>query len=147
GFGPLEELVKRAAAERSNIHFLPQVATDQILKHTASADVGIVGVENKCLSYYYSLPNKMFEYLLAGTPALVPNYPEMQRIVESHACGWSVPDGDDNWRQIIQSIDREDVRAAKVRTRALSGKFAWRHEEVALFSAYRAALSGAQSRA
>lgn len=147
GFGPLEHLVKKASAEQSNIHFLPQVPTDQILKHTASADVGIVGVENKCLSYYYSLPNKIFEYLMAGTPALVPNYPEMRRIVESHACGWSVDDGDENWLEMIGSLRREDVRAAKVRTRAASGRFAWSNEEVALFSACAAARNSSVSQA
>jgi glycosyltransferase involved in cell wall biosynthesis len=147
GFGPLEDLVKKAAAAQSNIHFLPQVPTDQVLKHTGSADVGIVGVENRCLSYYYSLPNKMFEYLLAGTPALVPDYPEMRRIVESHACGWSVPEGDDNWRKAIESLDPNDVAAAKLRTRTASGRFAWKNEEPALFSAYKTALRTAPGRA
>src|SRR5204862_484616 len=66
GYGDLEELVKAAAARCGNIHFHPPVPPQEVLKHTAGADVGLIGVENVCLSYYYSLPNKLFEYLAAG---------------------------------------------------------------------------------
>jgi glycosyltransferase involved in cell wall biosynthesis len=144
GFGSLEGAVREAAAHSSQIHFLPAVPPQEVLRYTASADVGIVGVENRCLSYYFSLPNKIFEYLLAGTPALAPNYPEMRRIVEANGTGWIVEDEDRSWQTMIESLDLERVTAAKEKVRAVSGRFSWRNEESCLFSAYRQALMAAE---
>ena len=70
GYGELERMVRSAAATNYNIHFRPAVSPHEVLA-LAGADVGLVGVENVCLSYYYSLPNKFFEEsLLAGVPVL-----------------------------------------------------------------------------
>jgi len=144
GYGPLEAMVRKATGAHPNIHFLPAVPQDKILKHTASADVGIVGVENTCLSYFFSLPNKMFEYLLAGVPALVPDYPDMRQVVDSYGCGWVVPEGDESWQRVIESLTLESVTLAKEQARAASGSFSWQNEEAGLFAAHRKAVKAAQ---
>jgi glycosyltransferase involved in cell wall biosynthesis len=51
------------------------------------ADVGIWTLPNLCKSFYYALPNKLFEYLAAGLPVLTANYPEAARIVERYEVG------------------------------------------------------------
>jgi len=144
GFGPLEPIIKEATSLRPNIHLVPAVPPEEVLKYSASADVGIVGVENSCLSYYFSLPNKMFEYLLAGIPVLVPDYPEMRRVIDTHGCGWVVPDGDDSWQSVIESLSFQSVTMPKEKARAVGGGFSWENEEVSLFAAHKQAVKAAQ---
>jgi len=38
--------------------------------YTVDADVGIALIENVCLGYYLCLPNKLFEYVACGVPAV-----------------------------------------------------------------------------
>jgi glycosyltransferase involved in cell wall biosynthesis len=93
GTGPLmttvSEWVKdNGWAERV---FLPgRVPLGDLLEYTASADIGVSLIENACLSYYYSLPNKLFEYLQAGIPVIASNFPEMRAIIRDYGVGIAV---------------------------------------------------------
>lgn len=87
GFGPMVEDVKRAADANNNIFFQPAVTPKELLDYTASADVGLVFAENLCLSYDYSMPNKLFEYGMAGLPCVVTNLAEMKQYIETNQCG------------------------------------------------------------
>ena len=69
-YGPLQPLVDAATAELPHVHVHPAVCYEAVLEHTRSADVGLVSVKPTCLGYLYCLPNKLFEYLLAGVPVL-----------------------------------------------------------------------------
>lgn len=109
GYGDLQADIELAVARRPNIHFAPAVAPADVLRHTAGADVGLVGVENICLSYYYSLPNKVLEYLLAGVPALMPSYPEMVRFTRCRGAGWIVGEADADWLEAINRLTPSQV--------------------------------------
>jgi glycosyltransferase involved in cell wall biosynthesis len=140
GYGALEEMVRTAAATRPNIHYASAVPPADVLRHTAGADVGLVGVENVCLSYYYSLPNKLMEYLLAGLPALMPNYPEMRKVVETTGCGWTVGESDSDWIAAVNRLDWATTSAAQARARTAAGSFSWQEEEEKLRNGYTIAF-------
>lgn len=142
GYGELEATVRAAAAQQGNIHFLPAVPPREVLGYTAGADVGICGVENVCLSYFYALPNKLFEYLHAGIPTLVPPYPEMARVVAEHGCGWVVPDETAAWHEAFAGLDRATIEAGRSRVPATCGAFPWSGEVERLLGTYRAVLRG-----
>ena len=82
GYGDQEDLVRSTAVVHPNIHFLPAVPPSEVLDVTASADVGICLIEDVCLSYRLALPNKLMEYISAGVPALVSDFPEMRRFIQ-----------------------------------------------------------------
>lgn len=79
GYGPLQKKIALAAANVSSIHFYPGVTPDHVLEHTASADFGLSLIEPISLSYAYSLPNKLFEYLACGLHVLCADLPEIRR--------------------------------------------------------------------
>ena len=54
---------------------------------TQQALVGVMLLENKGLSYYYSLSNKFFDYVQAGIPQIFTNFPEYQQINEQYNIG------------------------------------------------------------
>ncbi|MBR3376589.1 MAG: glycosyltransferase [Mogibacterium sp.] len=63
------------------------VPHDQLWEYIGAADLCIALIVPKYRSYFYALPNKLFEAIQAGTPILVSNLPEMKRIVEEYNIG------------------------------------------------------------
>lgn len=87
GYGSLENVVREAAAEYSNIYFKEAVSPDTLLHFTASADVGLSIIFPTSLSYQLCMPNKLFEYINAGLPVLVSPTIEQKIFVESNQVG------------------------------------------------------------
>jgi len=87
GYGELEGLIKEFAKGHKNIYFHKAVDSTILLDYTSSADFGISTIEDSCLSYRYSLPNKMFEYIMAEIPVIVSNLQEMREFVTKNSVG------------------------------------------------------------
>ena len=90
GEGPLQPVleahVRRLGLEQ-RVRFLPMVPPDELLRATASADVGACLIEGITLSLRLALPNKLFEYLMAGLPVLASDLPELRRVVAGYDVG------------------------------------------------------------
>jgi glycosyltransferase involved in cell wall biosynthesis len=69
------------------VYFPGRVPMDTLPSYIASADVGIVLIEDSSLSHRYSLPNKLFEYLQACIPVIASDLPEISRIVHDFEVG------------------------------------------------------------
>lgn len=84
----------KALVNRENLNdkvfFLGKVNNNELLNFTKGADIGTALIENLSLSYYYALPNKLFEYIMCGVPVLVSNLPQMQKIIDEYSVGRSV---------------------------------------------------------
>lgn len=138
GFGPLSELVQGALRRHANIHYLPAVPSREVIPHLRGADVGLSGVENRSLSYFYSLPNKQFEYLHAGLGSIVPNYPEMSRLIAATGAGWVTrDDSDEAWGEAIMAIDEAAIALARERALAAAAHYTHAREVEALLVLYR----------
>ena len=87
GTGPLLDLVRKYSANHASIFLQPAAPPDTVLKYTSSADVGISYIDNSSLNDYFCLPNKFFEYIMAGLPVIVNDVPEMRKIVEKFSIG------------------------------------------------------------
>ncbi|PID27330.1 MAG: hypothetical protein CR982_06160 [Candidatus Cloacimonadota bacterium] len=72
------------------IFFHEGVDLDSLAKITSSANCGLTIFENLGESFYYSVPNKMFEYLASSIPQVVSNFPEIERYVVKNGIGVSV---------------------------------------------------------
>jgi glycosyltransferase involved in cell wall biosynthesis len=137
GFGPLKDAVQEAARRHSNIHFHPGVPPDQVRPLTAGADVGIHLIENTCLNHYYCLPNKIWEYLNAGLPVVVSDFPEMAAVVREFDCGWTCPVEADSALSLINGLTAATVADRKHNTISAKTRFGWHLEEPALLGVYR----------
>ena len=107
GGGDFEEYYKNLAVDmniKDQVFFLGKFTQGDLPKLTASADVGISIIENLSKSYYYALPNKLFEYIMAEIPVIVSDLPQMKETVEKYDVGFAVDYNDDN--QIISAIKR-----------------------------------------
>lgn len=76
----------RARAEQlgllasGQVEFRGYVLPAELRMITRQAALGVMLLENRGLSYYYSLANKFFDYMHAGVPQLVVDFPEYRRL-------------------------------------------------------------------
>ncbi len=145
GYGPLESEIKNICDSYSNIFFHQAVKPSEIINVTSSADIGLCLIENYCLSYYYSLPNKLFEYVNAGIPVIGSNFPEISELVATNGIGWVIDPG---INQLIDVISSEKKLESRIEKKNNIGtfvkKFNWRIEQLELIKTYQNLASRAK---
>ncbi|WP_303312510.1 glycosyltransferase [Hymenobacter sp. BT730] len=87
GEGDLSDDLRRRAEElglleNEKVVFKGYVLPNELRALTRQAALGIMLLENRGLSYYYSLANKFFDYLHAGVPQVVVDFPEYRALNE-----------------------------------------------------------------
>ena len=95
GYGKVEEDLKAFVAEQKmtkRVHFLGRVERDKLFNYTKQATLGMVLEEPLGLSFQYSLPNKLFDYIHAEIPIIAGNLPEISRIINEYKVGVLVDD-------------------------------------------------------
>jgi glycosyltransferase involved in cell wall biosynthesis len=137
GFGPLVASVQKHSRRYPNIHYLPAVPNSELLSYTIGADVGVCLGDSPNLSYQFSLPNKLFEYVLAGLPVVIFDHPDKRRFVESWDCGWVVPHETVGIREALAAIGQEDLAARRTAALRAARNLDWNLEAVPLIALYR----------
>lgn len=137
GYGVLEDDINMASKVCNTVYFHNAVVPDVLLNYTASADIGICFIENTCLSYYYCMPNKLFEYAMAGLPVIVSNMKEMREFVESNEIGVVV--GSETAEDINKAIDKLlllDLNILKCNAQEAASANAWEFQEEKMRTVY-----------
>src|SRR4030042_2628560 len=143
GEGPLSVQISTLAKHfgiSDRIFMRSMVPLSLLLEYTCDADIGACLIENICLSYYYSLPNKLFEYLMAGAPGLVSNFPDMRKVIEDANAGLSTDPSDPQaiasaLRQMLADPEALNQMAHNARQVALE-KYNWENESQSLLKVY-----------
>jgi len=88
----------KAIAEKhhvlNKVEFLGKLHPKDLREITPTADVGLSIEENKGLSYYYSLPNKISDYVQAKVPVVVSDFPELRKIAKGYNVGETIDNHD-----------------------------------------------------
>lgn len=79
------ELVERGVAHR--IHILPPQAPHLLLQYASGADAGLIARQDNSANNRYSLPNKIFEMVMARLPVFTGTLQDIRAIVEQHRIG------------------------------------------------------------
>lgn len=137
GYGPLQHDIQTAAAQQKNIFFYPAVAPHIVLEYTSSADFGISLIEKTCLSYYYCMPNKLFEYAMAGLPVLVSNMKDMSELVSKNNMGAVISDfSAAGINRAIDDFLLQDLTAMKANAYRVACENAWEVQEQKMLAGY-----------
>lgn len=137
GYGILETEIRKQAESNSIIFFRQAVPVDILLNYTASADYGISLIEDVCLSYRYCLPNKMFEYLMAGIPVLCSNLFEMRRLVDQYNLGVVASENTvDGFLDAIKKLLLADYDLLAANVSDVKKIFNWENQEKVLLRVY-----------
>ncbi len=84
----------------------PPIAFSELITKASEADVGVMLLGGSSVQEIYALPNKIFEYMMAGLAICVSNMPEMARIANEYKTGITVNDLDP--QIIAKQINRLD---------------------------------------
>lgn len=142
GYGDLVQEIQEAAQANKNIYYYPAVAPSIVLNYTSSADIGISLIENTCLSYYYCMPNKLFEYAMAGLPVIVTNMKEMAGTVIGAEFGVVLQDlSVDSINRAIDSLISQDLSAMSENAYAFASTHSWEQQEAIMLQGYRRLLN------
>jgi len=86
GFGSEHSLrrlrqIAATADMTERMHILPPAPLDRLLDITAECDMGVVPLYRTNLGNYLGDTNKLFEYLMAGIPAIGSDFPEIRHAI------------------------------------------------------------------
>jgi len=140
GLASLQATVARKGLT-DRVFFLGRVPLENLPRYTAAADVGVHVIQNSCLNHFYCLPNKLFEYVQAGLPVVVSNFPEMARIVRKYELGEVVdPSNPNEIAAAIHRILNDDNYRQRLRQSALEAAkdLNWGQEGKRLLEIYEA---------
>lgn len=137
GYGALADWVANEAQRRPGIHYHPAVAPERLLDYTAAADFGLSVIEPTSLSYEYCMPNKLFEYVMAGKPVLVSPTREQSEFVRTHAIGEVARDiSPAAIRDGVLSLLARDPHALQAALTRTAGEYCWEGQEKTLEAVY-----------
>lgn len=94
GEGDLSALLRQQAHKmglEARVRFWGYVRPTDLHALTEQAWLGLNLLENKGLSYYYSLANKFFDYVQATVPVLTMDFPEYRALCEEYAVAQLLP--------------------------------------------------------
>jgi len=94
GEGPYKSRIMQEAESlnvRERVIFAGVANYDELHGITCSADIGLSFIQPISYSYNLALPNKLFEYCMAGIPSLISNLPAMTDIVRKYPIGKVLP--------------------------------------------------------
>jgi len=134
GDGFLKVHLEKVAANlgvSNRVHFLGMKKQNELINYTASGDIGIAIIENISVSYYHALPNKLFEYIMAGLPVLSSNLPQMEKIVNQYEIGEVV--NPENHNEIVSAISKllsepELLTKYKLNCKVAARQLNWQNE-------------------
>lgn len=95
-----EHLVKTLDL-KNKVKFLGKFLPEDLRTITKKADVGLSIEENNGLSYYYSMPNKVSDYIQARIPVVVSDFPEMRKVIDRFQAGEKIIDH----AQLVEKIE------------------------------------------
>jgi len=142
GSGDILDVMKQKVMENNisdKVIFVPKLSWENMMRYTKVADVGISIDKDTNLNYYYSLPNKLFEYISAGIAVIASALPEVKKMVEDNRCGIVLDTitPEEISRGIMRlRDDRQLLNDLKQNARIASEKFNWENESKKLYSFY-----------
>ncbi len=144
--GPWNDEVKKALiqlAEEEGVldrfHIHEKVPPEELIEFISDGDLAVVPIVNACLSYYYCLPNKIFEAAFAGLPVVVSDLPDMKQFVEENRIGKTFQDGNaKSLADAVLSVSKDDQYSVTPEGKEdLRNKYCFEQEVKALLAVYQ----------
>lgn len=119
---------------------MPAVEYTELWKYVGAVDVGMVTIPNACQSYFYALPNKLFENVQGLTPVIGSDFPEIKKIVEAYKVGMVCnPDDLSQINECIEIMrnDKQKYEEYKRNLEKAKQELCWEREKDKLKYFYR----------
>ncbi len=132
-------IAREKVAERVKI--IPHVQYEELLDWTVSADIGLITYEpDHSLNFQMCLPNKLFEFMMAGVPVLTSPLDAVIDVFKTHNIGQILPSlAPADIGAAINAMLADPVALANMRRNALDAaqyEFNWEKESPKLIRLY-----------
>ena len=111
----------------NKIFFHDKVFNKDLLKITASADLGVSLIQPISKNNIHALPNKLFEYSVCGLPVLCSNMPSMTTVVKKYNLGKAINVHDE--KKLILNVKNITKNKSVFNKNPLIKKFIWKTQE------------------
>ena len=133
----LRQRIHRARLE-DRVRLVPPVPMTSLVAEAREFDIGFFALPGHSRHNEFALPNKVFEYLMAGLALCVSDLPEMARLVDEHQLGVLIPSLDPAViAEAINRLNREQIDAFKHNALAAAEELCWEQESKRMVNAYR----------
>jgi len=140
GSGPLSKQIADAQKNCNRIHLLEPVLRGKIIDCSRGADVGICLYEDTCLNHRYCLPNKLFEFLLAGIPVLASDLPDQAELVRSYDAGWVIQNDVEKIVHFLSELSSDEAQRVRNGLNERVKSLRWENEATVLINMYNGLL-------
>ena len=131
GDGPkkkeFQELTKNLGLD-DKVKFIGKILPEKLREITQKADLGVSIEENNGLSYYFSMPNKISDYIQARIPVVVSDFPEMRKVADHFKAGEKIRDYNE-LAQKIQLVLNNGKHSYKHALDHAASQLCWENEE------------------
>lgn len=133
-------VMKKGLSEK--VWLIDKLPKSELIHYTNNADIGLSIDKNTNLNYYYSLPNKLFDYINAGLPVLASRLPEIERIVKTYNIGTFIENHDpshiaEKLNELLCSLQLSEYRKNMQKAKE---ELTWEKEKIIL----KTVIQGAQ---
>ncbi len=131
----------RSAGLEERVALAPPVPMTDLVKEAALFDIGLFALPGYSAQNVHVLPNKFFEYTMAGLALCVSDLPEMTALLRQHGLGRSIPDvSPQAIAAAINGFTRAEIDACKQRSLEAAKLLNWETESERLFTAIERAV-------
>lgn len=127
--------------KNNRVFFAKPVSKSRLISYTASADVGYLFYHTFNLNQVLTLPNKLFEYMMAGLPIVAQDLPEIRQIVNKEQIGILISEkaSSEELARAIQNafLPSNWKRFHNNALKKAKQKYKWEREEKKLKRAYK----------
>jgi glycosyltransferase involved in cell wall biosynthesis len=144
GYGELRSKLEELVADKGMgdaVRFKEPVPQAELINYCASATVGIIPYRPVDLNNYYSSPNKLFDFIQAGTPILANDLPFLRKVIVGRDIGMvaqmTTPDSVGQVMvDILKRLDESVFPRWKENLKQAATVYNWEHEAKKLVRLY-----------
>jgi glycosyltransferase involved in cell wall biosynthesis len=126
------------------VRLVPPVPMTALVREAAAFDVGISFLPGNSRNNEFALPNKFFEYVMAGLALCASDRPEMARLIQQYDLGVTIAAVEPKAIAVaINALDPDRIDRFKRNALAAARELCWERESERLVGAYSAALAHA----
>jgi len=123
---------------RDRVSIVPAVSPGEVVAQAAKSDIGIFAAPIRSAHNQFALPNKVFEYLMAGLAVVVMDGNDLASVIRDYHCGWVVDMRQPRALQTcLSKATAAEVEARKRNALQAARTLNWQEEQSKLAHAYQ----------